>query len=363
MKYILYLLCCCSLALIATADDVGYFDEAKIAASKGRYNEVVSVLSMAIEEASMDSQDLAIAHSNRGIAYSLLKQYPPAVEDLLAAIRLDAGHLLSINHLGILAEHIELNPTKAASWYQRAADAGYPASQVNLGNLYRDGRGGLAKPQAAVDLYHAAVAQGYAVAYVALGEMLLGNRGVTADYPQALLLLQQGVEQGVVTGHYSLGLAYEYGWGVSKDSKRAAKEYETAANAGHAAAQSALGYLYRRGKGVAKDFLVAAKWYRLAAEQGDVSAANRLAWLLATCPVVELCNGAAGLEFAQLATGVERSASNLDSLAAAHARTGDFEQALVVMNEILQDKNLNPNLIQKYARRLERYQQGIPYQL
>ena len=122
------------LALNTTAA-TSYFEEAKVVASEGRYDEVTTLLSVVIESGQLEPDRLAIAHSNRGIAFSLLEQYERAIVDLKRAIELDTAHLLTLNHLGILAEHLETDFTEAARRYRRAARLSYPASQVNLANL------------------------------------------------------------------------------------------------------------------------------------------------------------------------------------------------------------------------------------
>lgn len=339
------------------------FSLAQEAAAAGRYDEVVSLLSGAIDSGSLSESDTAIAYSNRGIAYSLLKRYGLAVQDLNQAIRLNPEHPLTLNHLGILAEHVELDFTKAAQWYQKAAELGYPASLVNLANLYKDGRGVERNNARAAEYLILAVEQNYDVALVALGSMYLDGVGVTRNEKKGLQMLEEGVARGVVTGHYYLGRAYERGLGVSKDYGKAMEHYREAAMQGHAPSQGAVGYLFRRGFGVDQDFIEAVKWYSLAAEQGDVRAANRLGWLLATCPVKDVCDGAIALEYAGLAVKADRSASNLDTLAAAYARVGEFDRALRVIDEILRKNNLSDSARNKFERRIERYQNGIPFQI
>ncbi len=341
----------------------GVFSTAQQAAAEGRYDDVISLLSDAIGSDTLESQELAIAYSNRGIAYSLLKRFGLAVQDLNAAIRLNPEHPLTLNHLGILAEHVELDFAEAARWYQKAADLGYPASQVNLANLYRDGRGVEQNNAIAAEYLVLAVEQDYDVALVALGEMYMDGAGVARNERKGLELLTEGVKRGVVTGNYYLGRAYERGMGVSRDYGRALDHYREAAMQGHAPSQGALGYLYRKGHGVQKDFIEAAKWYSLASEQGDATAANRLAWLLATCPVDDVCDGDVALEYAGLAVKTDRSASNLDTLAAAYARVGEFDRALRVIQEILGFENLSESARRKYQRRVERYENGIPFQI
>ena len=350
-------------SLTALASDIPVFDQAQVAATEGRYEDVVNLLTGSIVSGSLDQEDLAVALGNRGIAFSLLEQYDAAYEDLERAVSLKPDHLLTLNHLGILAEHVDQDFERAAGWYRRAADLGYPASQVNLGNLFRFGLGVERNLPLAVALYEAAAAEDYSVAFVALGEMYMDGMGVEKDFDKGLELLRRGVDRGVVTGHYYLGLAYSRGEGVGQDYETALLHLREAAIKGHAPSQGEIGYMYRKGFGVDKDFLEAAKWYRLAAEQGDVTAANRLAWLMATCPIAAVCNGRVALEFARFAVGSDRSATNLDSLAAAHARLGEFNRAMEVISEIIAMPTLSESTQRKYARRLERYRNGIPFQL
>ena len=339
------------------------FAEAQVAASEDRYEDVITILTAALERGNLDDGEKAIAHGNRGIALSLVHSYPEALEDLQRAIELDPEHQLSLNHLGILAEHVYLDFEAAAHWYDKAARLGYPASAVNLGNLYRRGQGVEKDSAKAVQLFAQAARNNYSSALVSLGAMYLNGEGVERDYDQALELLRQGVSEGVTSGHFYLGRAYEEGLGVDRSDSVAFDHYRLAAVQGFAPAQGALGYLYRRGLGVEKNFVEAARWLRLAAEQGDSIAANRLAWLLATCPIQEVCNGRAAIEFATLAVNAERSATNLDTLAAAHARVGEFDAALAIIEEILTLKNLSDTAREKFARRIAWYRNGIPFQI
>ena len=90
-----------------------------------------------------------------------MEQYERAIVHLKKAIELDPAHLLKLNHLGILAEHLEADFTEVARWYRRAARLSYPASQVNLANLLKSGRGVGRDPDAAAKLYEQAAAQGF----------------------------------------------------------------------------------------------------------------------------------------------------------------------------------------------------------
>jgi hypothetical protein len=57
---------------------------------------------------------------------------------------------------------------------------------------------------------------------------------------------------------------------------------------------------------------------------------------------------------------VKKTVSNLDSLAAAYARVGEFDKAITTIGRIMQMKNTRQS---KYTGWLDLYEQGIPYQL
>ena len=46
-------------------------EEAQLAANEGRYSDVVNLLTGVLEEKELDEASRVVAHSNRGIAYSL----------------------------------------------------------------------------------------------------------------------------------------------------------------------------------------------------------------------------------------------------------------------------------------------------
>lgn len=336
------------------------FDDAQLAARGGRYHEVISILSGAIDAGELEGKEWVIAYSNRGIAYSLLRAYGLARADLEQAISLEPGHSLTQNHLGIIAEHVDHNYGVALAWYQQAVLGGFSASMVNLANLYRKGLGVPINNSRALELYEQAAEKNYAMAYVPLGIMYMEGLGVSRDYKLGIAWLRRGRDQGVIKADYRLGIAFEKGLGVKQDYTQAAASYHVAAMQGHGKAQNSLGYLYRRGSGVKQDFQEAVGWYQLAADQGINQATNRLAWLLATCPTTKVCNGEEAVALASRAVEEEPTASNMDSLAAAYARIGDFKDAIATIERIL---SLPDSKRYRYANRLDLYRQGKPYEL
>ncbi|HAK50884.1 MAG TPA: hypothetical protein DCM54_03130 [Gammaproteobacteria bacterium] len=181
------------------------FKDAQVAATEGRYDDVVAILTTILDRGDLQGYAEVVGYSNRGVAYSLLKQYPQAKRDLLHAIELDPDHLLTINHLGIMAQHIDGDAQAAAIWFRRAADQGYPSSQTNLATLYRDGKGVARDYTQAFRLYKLAADQNYVMSYVPLGELYMQGRGVNRDVKTGLEWLYKGVDEGVVSAHYHLG--------------------------------------------------------------------------------------------------------------------------------------------------------------
>ncbi len=88
---------------------------------------------------------------------------------------------------------------------------------------------------------------------------------------------------------------------------------------------------------------------------------NNLAWLLATCPEVSIRDGQQALEHAQRVVELvgDNDASVLDSLAAAYAQLGDFQQAVLWQQKAVEmaGKKIKDDL----AARLELYKQGQPF--
>jgi len=113
----------------------------------------------------------------------------------------------------------------------RLAEAGDPAAQTVLGNLYETGAFG------------------------------------APDFGAAAAWYRRAADRGDPLAAYFLANLYEQGKGVGRDPARAAQLYRAAAEAGHPSAAFKLGYLYEQGQGVPRDFALARRWYDTA-EQG-----------------------------------------------------------------------------------------------
>ena len=348
------------------------FDEAQLAASEGRYRDVITLLTGALSAEDVSELQLVVAYSNRGIAYSLLNAFGLAKQDLNAALALDPAHSLTLNQLGNLAANVDHDHELAVKFFETATAANFGPSQFGLARLYHLGLGVERDDEQALALYRLAAENQYVLAYVPLGQLYLGRTGgPQAGGPQAggpqdeSIAVQwfiEAIKAGVVEGHYHLAVALEQGVGVARDVANAVSQYRQAAMQGHAPAQNALGYAYSRGVGVLQDYQLAAQWYRLAADQGDRSAMTRLALLLAGCPRTTVCNGELAVTLATEVLATESSASTQNSLAAGLARLGKFDEAIAVMRQAILDLPIGSTDELAYRNRLALYQSGEVYQ-
>jgi tetratricopeptide (TPR) repeat protein len=135
------------------------------------------------------------------------------------------------SELSITAEPVDTEPSD-------------PWTQNNLGDLYYDGRGGVAVDyQQAAQWYRKAAEQGSIAGQCNLGFMYANGYGVTKNYQQAVYWYRKAAEQGSADGQNNLGVMYENGYGVTKDTQQAELWYRKAIEQGHYGAQESLKHL------------------------------------------------------------------------------------------------------------------------
>ena len=175
----------------------------------------------------------------------------------------------------------EPDDAQVAARLRAAAERGDPAAQLQLGRMYRDGRGVPADAVQAAAWVRKAADQGNAEAQSLLGSMYQFGQGVPHDHVLAVSWTRAAAEQGNAEAQMSLGSMYAYGVGVPKDNAQFVAWYQKAAEGGNAFAQSQLGFVYERGEVAPKDDARAAQWYLKAAEQGRDDAQFALARMYA----------------------------------------------------------------------------------
>ncbi|MDA0997432.1 MAG: tetratricopeptide repeat protein [Proteobacteria bacterium] len=122
------------------------------------------------------------------------------------------------------------NGPEALKWLRKAADKGYAAAQLGLGEMYEQGQGVKQDYHRAAEWYVLATRLSKdSVAYFRLGELYLKGHGVAQDYSKALANYQIAAAAGHPVAHYILGTMAESGWGMDRDLIAAYIHYAIAA--------------------------------------------------------------------------------------------------------------------------------------
>lgn len=116
----------------------------------------------------------------------------------------------------------------------------------------------------AIELWRPLAQAGDPAAQYRLGDLYAEGKGVAQNDAEAALWFERAAEQGEPMAQYNLGASYVEGTGVKKDVAAAAKWFRRAADQGVALAQLNLGLLYASGTGVPQDNVEALKWVDLA---------------------------------------------------------------------------------------------------
>ena len=142
---------------------------------------------------------------------------------------------------------------------QPLAEAGVPAAQFTLGQMYRHGRGFVKSPTEALPLLKQAAAAHYLPALNALGEMHELGEGVAQDFEAAAQWLRKAAEAGDARGQLNLALHYIRVEGA-RDFNQAAHWFKRAADQNEPEAQYFYARLLLDGKGVEQNIPEAMSW-------------------------------------------------------------------------------------------------------
>ena len=114
--------------------------------------------------------------------------------------------------------------------------------------------------------------EGHLGAQVNIGQMYREGKGTAQNYVEAARWYRIAAIRGVDYAQFALGNAVRIGEGVVQDYAEALRWYKLAAEKGFIGAQINLGSMYAQGQGVAQDYSKAHMWYNLAAVSGDSDA-------------------------------------------------------------------------------------------
>lgn len=155
------------------------------------------------------------------------------------------GHVKSQYILGDnfrLGRNIGDDSEIARYWYQKAAEAGDPSAQNNLGVMLAAGLGGPKDVEKAVYWYMKGAEGGDGVAKGNLGMHLAEGRGTRRNYRAAARLLREAIKEDPYysRNHLLLAQCYEHGVGGRSGRRLAMHHYQEASDFGSLEARKAL---------------------------------------------------------------------------------------------------------------------------
>lgn len=191
---------------------------------------------------------------------------------------------ISLGNAYLKGDGVAKDEKLAAYWFEKAAEAGDPRAQQQIGFFYQAGIGVSADPERAVHWYQLASAGGLASAKMNLGVAYLWGVGVAVDAELAAQLFREAAGKGDGAAATYLGNLYHFGYGLSKDEVAAEHWYRVGAKLHDPVADYDLGTLYSAADDHAHDFAKAAEWQRKSVAGGYVPAIHALGLLVEQHP-------------------------------------------------------------------------------
>ncbi len=248
-------------------------------------------------------------------------------------------------------------PQVAAQWYRQAMDSGDAGAAVALAHMMKSGELGEVRVEDACAMFEASAERDSGAAHASLAHCFLSGEGREQDYAAAKHHFERASALQHVDGYLGLAYLFESGAGVPRDLSKAARWYERAAHRESARGQLGLAQLLLA-QGDVETEAEAIGWLARATEEGDADAANAYAWVLATSNHSAHRNGERAVQFAEYAVAQEETASYLDTLAAAYAEVGRWEEAAATQVRAIEAAGSNdPDLL----ARLDRYSLQQPW--
>jgi uncharacterized protein len=122
----------------------------------------------------------------------------------------------------------------AARLFERAAAAGNPMAELQLGYQNEFGEGMPQNLNEAARWYAAAAEHGNAIAQRNLGSLYENGKGVPEDWVQAAKWYRVSAEQSDPKGEFALGRRHEFGMGVPQNRSEAVAWFQKAGAGGNA---------------------------------------------------------------------------------------------------------------------------------
>jgi tetratricopeptide (TPR) repeat protein len=371
----------------------GGLDDANAGAAafqEKNYDKAIRLFTKAIASGELTPEHLKAAHALRGLAWDGKGDYAKAIADYSKAIEINPKDAATYYNRG-LAWVYKGDYDKAIADFTKAIELNprYTAAYNNRGNIY-DSKGDYDK--AIVDYTKAIeIDPKDAFAYSNRG-VIWGKKG---DYNKAIADINTAIEidpkyasaysnRGVIwgkKGDYDKAIAdntkaieispkhadayYNRGndWENKGDYDKAIADWTKAIeiNPKHAFAYSNRGHAWRKkgvyNKGMA-DFIKA-----IEINPKDANAYNGFAWLMATCPEGRYRDGKRAIELAEKALELKETSYILNTLGAAYAEAGRFQEAIKTQERAITKRKQEggPEALTEFEEHLSSYKAGKPW--
>ena len=295
----------------------------------------------------------AAIYNNRATAYHAKRDYPKAIDDYSEAIRLNPKFVLPYFNRALLWEE-KRDIDKAIDDYTEAIkiDNRYANAYRNRGymrHLKRDYKDAIEDFSEAIQLDPRDIN-----AYNDRGNSFHDLK----EYDKAIRGFNECVrlEPKFIYAFYNRARAYE----AKKDNDKAIDDYSEAIRINP---KYSIAYWGRAAVRIRmKDYEKGVADYNeaLRFDGKNANLLNGVAWLLATCPDEKGRDGKRAVELAKQALELRKDDPNImDTLAAAYAEVGNFDEAVRFQEQALRDPAFENN--PGYRERLELYKKKIPY--
>jgi tetratricopeptide (TPR) repeat protein len=301
---------------------VDYYNAGLTAHEQGNYDDAIHLFSEAIKYGDLTPGELIDAYYKRGLAWLNKGDYEKGISDLSNTIDIDPTFAGAYYHRGnALADMgdydkaisdytkaIEINPKDGHSYYNRA-------TVWEIKGEYDKALADITK-SIEIDPRDSAAYEKRGIIRAINGDY----KKATADFTKSI-----NMDPGRASAYYNRGIS----WDKRSDYKKAISD-------------------------ITKAIEIAPM---------SVRANTGLAWIMATCPDKKYRNGMRAVELAEKALRINEVDYVLNTLAAAYAEAGRFQEAVESQEKAIEKLKESGNLkdMLKYEKRLQSYKAGKPW--
>jgi uncharacterized protein len=213
----------------------------------------------------------------------------PGADADLPDIRVSAehGHIhdqIVLGNAYLSGRGVHQDYKQAAYWYEKAAGAGDPDAQNEIGYFYQIGLGVSSDPARAAHWFQLAASGGLLDAKVNLAVAYMWGQGVQQNQRLAEQLIREAADKGSGIGATYMGEMYYFGIGERQDQASAEPWYEKGVKLHNSLALYRLGVILSRPADHPRNLQRSAALMREAASSGFVPAMHSLALLMINHP-------------------------------------------------------------------------------